>query len=66
MDMKEVRERSGMSRSAFAEYFGISYRTIQNWELGEGSSNGRKCPKYLLELMKYKLEHDRGIDFSKK
>ena len=56
MTFKELRERSGMSRQEFMDYFGIPYRTIQSWELGD-----RKCPKYLLELMQYKLEHEKII-----
>lgn len=48
--IKELREASGMSRKQFVEYFNIPYRTIQDWELGN-----RKCPEYLLELMRYKL-----------
>ena len=54
MTFKELRENSGMTRPQFAEYFGIPYRTVQNWELGS-----RPCPTYLLELMKYKLDNER-------
>lgn len=50
MTFKELRERSGMTRQEFMEYFGIPYRTIQSWELGD-----RKCPQYVLNLMEYKL-----------
>lgn len=50
MTFKELREESGMNMTDFARYFGINYRTIQRWEYGE-----RKCPDYLLELIKYKL-----------
>ena len=53
---KEIRESSGMSRNAFCEYFGIPYRTIQSWELGD-----RDCPAYLLELMEYKLKKEGFI-----
>jgi DNA-binding transcriptional regulator YiaG len=53
MNFKELREASGMSRPKFADYFGIPYRTVQSWELGD-----RKCPEYLLDLMKYKLIHE--------
>lgn len=53
MTLKELREASGMSRPRFAEYFGIPYRTIQDWELGN-----RNCPVYLLELIKYKLKNE--------
>lgn len=56
MTFKELREKSGMSRSGFGEYFGIPYRTVQNWELGL-----RECPEYLLNLMQYKLEKENII-----
>ena len=56
MTLKELRIASGMARKEFAEYFGISYRTVQKWELHDtGSPEGRKCPEYLQNLMRYKL-----------
>ena len=51
--IKELRTASGMTQKAFAEYFGMSKRAIESWEGGQ-----RECPKYLLELMKYKLEKE--------
>lgn len=51
--IKDLRTNAGMTQKAFAEYFGISKRAIESWE-----GNQRKCPDYLLELMKYKLEHE--------
>lgn len=56
MAFKELREASGMNKKQFAEYFGIPYRTVQNWEL-----DIRQCPEYLLELMRYKLEKENII-----
>lgn len=56
MTFKELRERSGMTRGQFAEYFEIPYRTVQNWELGL-----RVCPDYLLKLMQYKLVNEGKI-----
>ena len=53
MTFKELREQSGMTRTQFAEYFGIPYRTIQDWELGN-----RECKDYVLALMEYKLKHE--------
>lgn len=53
MEFKELLDRSGMTTTAFSEYFNIPYRTVQSWKLGE-----RKCPPYLLELMKYKLDKE--------
>ena len=53
MTIKSLREASGMTQQAFADYFGISKRNIENWE-GEQ----RKCPVYLLDLMEYKLKNE--------
>ena len=54
MDLQEqlirLRKETGMKRSDFARYFGIPYRTLQDWELGN-----RKIPEYLLRLMEYKV-----------
>ena len=46
----ELRKQTGMNRREFAEYFGIPYRTMQDWELGN-----RQMPEYLLRLMVYKV-----------
>lgn len=56
MNIKELREKSGMSRTEFARFFEIPYRTLQHWELGE-----RTCPEYLPKLIKYKLEKEEII-----
>lgn len=53
MNCKELRQKAGMTQKAFAEYFGIPKRSIENWE-GEK----RQCPDYLLELMLYKLTNE--------
>lgn len=53
MNCKELRQKAGMTQKAFAEYFGIPKRSIENWE-GEK----RQCPDYLLELMRYKLTNE--------
>lgn len=56
MTIKSLRAASGMTQQAFADYFGVPKRTIENWEGGQ-----RKCPTYLLELMQYKLIHENLI-----
>lgn len=53
MNIKQLRDASGMTQKAFAEYFGIPKRTVENWE-GEK----RECPPYLLDLMEYKLKKE--------
>ena len=45
--MKEFRLSTGLSQSKFADYFGISVRTLQEWEQGR-----RNPPEYLLKLLK--------------
>ena len=48
--IKAVREQSGMNRKDFAEWLGIPYRTISDWEHGE-----RQMPDYVLRLIAYKV-----------
>lgn len=55
-ELRKIREKTGMNRREFAEYFGIPYRTVQDWEAGK-----RKMPEYLLRLMLYKLEMEKII-----
>ena len=53
MTFRELCEAPGMNQWEFGECFGIPLRTIQNWS---GSVN--RCPEYLLDLMRYKLEKE--------
>ena len=52
----ELREKTGMTRREFCEYFEIPYRTMQDWELGN-----RTIPSYLLRLMTYRIEMEKLI-----
>lgn len=52
----ELRRAAGMTQKAFAEYFGIPKRTIEQWE-----GNQRECKEYIIELMRYKLEKENLI-----
>lgn len=49
--VKKLRKSMDMNRVEFCEYFGIPYRTVQDWESGK-----RELPDYVLRLMKYKAE----------
>lgn len=55
MNFKDFRAGTGMNLTQFSKYFGIPYRTVQNWESGV-----RSCPEYLLELMKYKFNNEKS------
>lgn len=53
----KMRRETGLSRKEFAEYFGIPYRTMQDWELGN-----RQMPEYLFRLMEYKIQIERASE----
>lgn len=55
-DVLSLREQTKMTRTEFAKYFHIPYRTLENWEFDEAL-----CPIYLYDLMKYKLENENLI-----
>lgn len=58
-DFKKLRELSGMNKTKFAEFFGIPYRSVQNWEMEIS-----RCPEYLLNLIEYKLNKEGIIDMN--
>ena len=51
---KMVRAESGRNRKEFAEWLGIPYRTMQEWELGR-----RAMPQYVLDLIVYKVRNEK-------
>ena len=60
MDTRErliqLKEDSGYNWKAFAAYFDIPYRTVQDWYMGK-----RRMPEYLLRLMYYKMHMENII-----
>lgn len=59
MNIKEIRETSGMSRAEFSRVYGIPIRTLENWEAGT-----RKCPDYLLNFLKRSAAEDSNTNIS--
>ena len=55
-EVKELREKMGMNCREFSNYYGIPYRTVQDWE-----AERRELPEYLLRLMKYRAEIERKV-----
>ena len=53
MNIKELRNLTGMSQKKFADYFGISFRTIQQWEQERSAP-----PSYLVGLLKRILDFE--------
>ena len=57
MDIKNLRTRTNLSQSKFADVVGIPVRTIQKWEQGD-----RVPPDYVVKLIEYFLKNERLID----
>ena len=56
LEVKRLREEMGLNRREFSDYFGIPYRTVQDWE-----AEKRQLPDYLLRLMIYKAEMEKLV-----
>ena len=51
MDIKEIRELTGLNQTDFAKNYNIPLRTYQNWEYGT-----QKPPEYVLTLLRMVVE----------
>lgn len=54
IEIKNLREETGMNRTEFCEYFNIPYRTVQDWESGR-----RVMPEYVLRLLEYRIRAEK-------
>lgn len=52
-DIKELREKTGMNRKEFANYFEIPYRTVEDWENKKST-----CSSYLYKLLEEKINRE--------
>ena len=60
-EIKQIREKTGMSQSRFAEHFHISIRTLQNWERNEPSDP----PEHVIYMIKYILYLEKILEKEK-
>lgn len=51
IEIKEIRERSGLTQKQFSQKYNIPVDTLQNWEQGR-----RKCPAYVITLLEIAIE----------
>ena len=51
--IKELRERTGMSRKEFSKHTDIPVRTLEDWEAGR-----RTPPEYIPRLIAYQLMYE--------
>lgn len=54
MEIKEIREQTGLSQVEFCKRYGIPKGTLCHWESGE-----RKPPLYVLNLLEKVVEKDK-------
>lgn len=50
--VRDIRQRTGLSQAAFAERYEIPKRTIENWEAGK-----REPPSYVLRMLEILVDH---------
>ena len=61
-DIKRIRNRAGMTIAVFANYMGVSPKTVEAWELGRTHPTG---PAYRLLDILAENKHD-SLSFIKK
>lgn len=54
--IKELRERTGMTRKEFSEHTGIPVRTLEDWEAAR-----RTPPEYIPRLIAYQLKYEELV-----
>ena len=56
-EIKEIRKSTGFTQSVFAQYMGVSLKTVEAWEAGKNQPNG--AASRLLALTKNDPEFPR-------
>lgn len=54
VEIKKLREFTGMSRKEFCDMLDIPYRTVTEWERGT-----RNAPEYVLRLLAYYIRTEK-------
>lgn len=57
MTLKELRLKTGMTRTEFADYLQIPYETVKNWESGKV-----ECKAYIIRALYYQLLFQKKIE----
>ena len=55
MNIKEIRQLTGLSQGKFAAKYGIPIGTLHHWEAGD-----REPPEYVLNLIEKVVRIDQG------
>ena len=61
MEIKLLRQTSGLTQREFSERYRIPMKTLQNWEADESPPSARKCPEYVVYLLQKAVMDDFPI-----
>lgn len=53
MTIKDIRKLTKLSQTQFSKKYNIPLPTLRHWEQGQ-----RECPKYVLELLEFRVKKD--------
>ena len=43
-EIREIRKSTGFTQAVFAQYMGVSVKTVEAWEAGRNHPEGTACP----------------------
>lgn len=63
VEVKEIRQRTGLSQKLFASYIGVSLKTVEAWEAGRNHPSG--AASRILHMMEMNPELVKEFPFVK-
>ena len=58
MEVKTLRQMTGLTQKEFCARYQIPLKTLQNWEADESLPSARKCPQYVVFLLEKAVRTD--------
>ncbi len=58
MDVKRIRQVSGLTQKEFSDRYRIPLKTLQNWEADSSLPSARACPPYVIFLLEKAVKED--------
>lgn len=62
-EIKEIRKSTGLTQVLFANYLGVSLKTVEAWEAGRNKPNGSACRMLSITKSDPKFPKTSGIVF---
>ena len=60
-DIKDIRKSTGLTQGLFAEYLGVSPKTVEAWEAGRNQPGGAACRMLSLTKKDPQFPRNSGI-----